>query len=153
MIAKRTNVAKEILSTEKQYVQNLRNLVAVRLCSTAAWRTLLTVDSCVGLPAAATGERKIRCASDHGREPQGAQGFRTSFLTRCAQGVFSDIEVILGYHSLLEKELEKRISAWSQSVKLGDIFLKIVRSFFALRRSPRCAGIVSEDVQSVHPAL
>lgn len=29
MIAKRTNVAKEILSTEKQYVQNLRNLVAV----------------------------------------------------------------------------------------------------------------------------
>ena len=41
--------------------------------------------------------------------------------------MFSDIEVILGYHTLLEKELEKRISAWSQSVKLGDIFLKIVR--------------------------
>lgn len=43
--------------------------------------------------------------------------------------------MILGYHSLLEKELEKRISAWSQSVKLGDIFLKIVRSCFLLHRS------------------
>ena len=44
--------------------------------------------------------------------------------------MFSDIEVILGYHTLLEKELEKRISAWSQSVKLGDIFLKIVRILY-----------------------
>lgn len=68
MIAKRTNVAKEILSTEKQYVQNLRNLVAVR----SLWRRSANSPNrqslCAGLPAAAAGERKIRCASDHGRE-------------------------------------------------------------------------------------
>eukprot|EP00013_Stygamoeba_regulata_P007987 CAMPEP_0177682878 /NCGR_PEP_ID=MMETSP0447-20121125/31486_1 /TAXON_ID=0 /ORGANISM="Stygamoeba regulata, Strain BSH-02190019" /LENGTH=239 /DNA_ID=CAMNT_0019192395 /DNA_START=23 /DNA_END=738 /DNA_ORIENTATION=+ len=39
--------------------------------------------------------------------------------------IFNDIEVILGYNSIILSDLEKRFAAWSNSQRLGDIFLKM----------------------------
>lgn len=43
------------------------------------------------------------------------------------KGIFSEIEVILGYNAKLLGELEERMKHWSFDICLGDIFAKIVR--------------------------
>ncbi len=43
------------------------------------------------------------------------------------KAVFSDIEVILGYNSIILNDLEGRLKTWDQHTKLGDIFLKMVK--------------------------
>jgi hypothetical protein len=45
------------------------------------------------------------------------------------KGVFGEVEVILGLNSFLLKELSDRLSNWSYSTKIGDIFLRMVIPF------------------------
>ena len=42
------------------------------------------------------------------------------------KGIFSEIEVIMNYNTMLLGLIEARITAWSEEQTVGDIFLKIV---------------------------
>jgi hypothetical protein len=44
------------------------------------------------------------------------------------KGIFSEIEVILGYNAKLLSELEERMKVWSFDICLGDIFSKMVQT-------------------------
>ena len=42
------------------------------------------------------------------------------------KAVFSEIEVICGYNSMLLKQLEDRMKNWSETQLIGDIFIKMI---------------------------
>jgi hypothetical protein len=41
------------------------------------------------------------------------------------KAISSDIEVIVGYNSIILADLEKRLKDWNHHIKLGDVFLKM----------------------------
>jgi hypothetical protein len=41
--------------------------------------------------------------------------------------IFSNIEFIRGFSTFLCADIEKRINAWSDTQKIGDVFVKHVR--------------------------
>lgn len=42
------------------------------------------------------------------------------------RSIFSEIEVILGYNTLLLKQLTERMESWKEETTIGDIFVKMV---------------------------
>jgi len=88
----RTSAAKEILSTEEQFVSNLKLL------------------------------QKLFKQPLH----ENAISKKHFITEEEVKGLFSDIEIILGYNSQLLEDLVPRIQHWNASQCLGDIFLKII---------------------------
>eukprot|EP01102_Stenamoeba_stenopodia_P005953 TRINITY_DN1665_c0_g6_i1.p1 TRINITY_DN1665_c0_g6~~TRINITY_DN1665_c0_g6_i1.p1 ORF type:complete len:1297 (+),score=336.71 TRINITY_DN1665_c0_g6_i1:314-4204(+) len=87
----RTNIAKEILSTEMSYVGGLKQLI---------WKFFKPLSN-----SATTRKPMIN---------------QTELKT-----IFSNIEVIYNYNSVLLEGLENRLKNWSATQRIGDIFIKM----------------------------
>eukprot|EP00698_Gefionella_okellyi_P025313 TRINITY_DN9234_c0_g1_i1.p1 TRINITY_DN9234_c0_g1~~TRINITY_DN9234_c0_g1_i1.p1 ORF type:complete len:1132 (-),score=272.22 TRINITY_DN9234_c0_g1_i1:130-3525(-) len=88
--ARRSNVAKEILSTERTYVTNLESVVAVFV-------------------------KPLKISAKDPRKPCGV-------TEEAVDALFSCTEIILSFNEKLCSDLDKRITNWSPTQVLGDVF-------------------------------
>ncbi len=115
---RRNKVAEEILTTEQSYVNSLRAVVEVY--PLFAWSSLKIAHLSVIFMA--------QVFLNPLRDPSNKQIVTQQDL----KGIFSEIEVILGYNAKLLAEIEARMKNWSFDHCLGDIFGKIVRTIYFL---------------------
>ena len=102
MHEKRTKIVNEMLSTEQTYVKNLEGMVNLY---------------------------KKRFEEYFTAEEQRGKGVPKGFKRDHLKILFSNVHVVIPLNQQLLEELTERVNNWSESQKVGDIFLKIAPYF------------------------
>jgi len=118
--AKRTNIAKEILSTESAYVANLETIVEVR--------THLRLTSSSTHPP--TDSNCSRCSRvtycKVFLEPMREAAEQGILTKEDVKNIFGNIRIILTYNQELLSNVRERVENWGDETLIGDIFVRMV---------------------------
>ncbi|MDP2438552.1 MAG: hypothetical protein Q8P67_22645, partial [archaeon] len=121
ILEKRTKIVNEILSTEETYIKNLQAMITIYKRVFEDW-----VDQMEGKstgPAAKVNPRSRPLSTVVSKPAQ------SKFKREHLKILFSNIQVVVPLNQQLYEELSSRLAAWSETQRIGDIFVKMAPYF------------------------